>query len=134
MRPTQSAAVVTFSPEAYEWLARALGVTPRHLSLVRMKGSTSSSVFLVHSSRGAEPNRFVLRVLDNSAWLADEPDLAEHEAAVLQEAQRAGLRAPRLLAYSSEEVGFGAPVVLMTFVEGHIELRPSDFQGWLEGL
>ncbi|WP_068138079.1 phosphotransferase family protein [Limnochorda pilosa] len=99
-----------------------------------MKGSTSSSLFLVRCPGGTESRRFVLRVLDNRAWLAQEPDLADHEAAALEEARRAGLRAPRLVAYASDEVGFGAPVVLMTFLEGRIELRPADMRAWLDGL
>jgi len=69
-----------------------------------------------------------------SEWLADEPDLAAHEAAALVEAQRAGLLAPRLMAYASDDVGFGAPVVLMSFIEGEIELRPTNFQQWLGDL
>ena len=76
----------------------------------------------------------MLRVLDNREWLADEPDLASHEAEALDEAERAGLSAPRLVAYADNDVGFGAPVVLMSFIEGRIELRPRDFEGWLAGL
>jgi len=125
---------VTFSTQAQAWLAHSLGGTPRSLNLARLKGSTSSSVFLIRGPRGDEAQRFVLRVLDNPAWLADEPDLAAHEAAALDEAQRAGLHAPRLVAYASDEVGFGAPVVLMSFMEGEIELRPVDFGDWLESL
>ena len=81
----------TFSEDAHEWLRRSIGATARHLDIVQMKGSTSSSVFLVECARDATPQRFVLRVLDNQEWLADEPDLAAHEAAALAEAQRAGL-------------------------------------------
>jgi hypothetical protein len=52
----------------------------------------------VQCSRSTIPQRFVLRVLDNHEWLAEEPDLAAHEAAALEEAQKAGLRAPSLVA------------------------------------
>ena len=76
----------------------------------------------------------MLRVLDNREWLAAEPDLASHEAAALDEAQRAGLPAPRLVAYADDDVGFGAPVVLMSFLDGSVDLRPADFQGWLRAL
>jgi Ser/Thr protein kinase RdoA (MazF antagonist) len=99
----------------------ALGVVP-------LKGATSSSIYRVRAQDQSQP--FVLRVLDNARWLADEPDLAAHEAAALGEAQRAGLKAPRLVAYA-DEAGFGAPVVLMTFVEGRVALRPADFGAWL---
>jgi len=96
-----------------------------------MGGSTSSSLYLIEVARGDIPRRFVLRVLDNWEWLAAEPDLASHEAAALDEAQRAGLPAPRLVAYADDDVGFGAPVVLMSFVAGAVELRPADTPGWL---
>ena len=74
--------------QAHEWLARSIGVTPRPLDIVRMKGSTSSSVFLIQCSRDFKSQRFVLRVLDNQEWLTDEPDAAAHEAAALEEADR----------------------------------------------
>jgi aminoglycoside phosphotransferase (APT) family kinase protein len=125
---------MTFGKDAHEWLGRSIGITTRRHDIVQMKGSTSSSVFLIQCPRGSKPQRFVLRVLDNQEWLAEEPDLAAHEAAALEEAQKAGLRAPKLVAYSSNDVGFGAPVVLMSFIEGNIELRPSNFQQWLGGL
>jgi aminoglycoside phosphotransferase (APT) family kinase protein len=136
---------MTFGKEALDWLARALGIpscstgtTSRHLDIVPMKGSTSSSLFLVQCSCGsnssAPAERFALRVLDNHVWLAQEPDLAAHEAAVLEETNKAGLPAPKLIAYSSQDVGFGVPVVLMSFIEGHVELRPANFPQWLDGL
>jgi aminoglycoside phosphotransferase (APT) family kinase protein len=125
---------MTFGKDAHDWLGRSIGITTDYLDIAQMKGSTSSSVFLIQCARGANPKRFVLRVLDNQEWLAEEPDLAAHEAAALEEAQKAGLRAPKLVAYSSNDIGFGAPVVLMSFIEGNIELRPSNFQQWLGGL
>jgi aminoglycoside phosphotransferase (APT) family kinase protein len=123
-----------FNEGAHEWLRRSIGEAARCPDIVQMKGSTSSSVFLIECARNSTPKRFVLRVLDNQEWLADEPDLAAHEAAALEEAQRAGLLAPRLVAYSSDDVGFGAPVVLMSFIEGEIELRPTSFRHWLGDL
>lgn len=123
-----------FGEDAREWLARSIGTGTGHLDVVPMAGSTSSSLYLIRCSKGRAPQRFVLRVLDNKDWLAHEPDLAAHEAAALEEAERAGLPAPRLLAYSSDDVGFGAPVVLMSFIEGSVELRPSNVREWLEAL
>jgi aminoglycoside phosphotransferase (APT) family kinase protein len=121
---------MSFSEAAMGWLAQATDTPSRELHLTELKGSTSSAVFLVQAGKA----RFVLRIPTNEAWLAEEPDLAEHEAAALQEAQAAGLRAPTLVAYSATDVGFGAPVVLMTFVEGRIELRPSTIEPWLDAL
>src|SRR5258706_4092578 len=118
-----------FTTEARSWLARAIGADAP-IELVPLKGATSSSIYRVKAGL-SQP--VILRVLDNARWLAEEPDLAAHEAAALEQARRAGLKAPRLVAFS-DEAGFGAPVVLMTFVEGRVELRPEDFDSWLAEL
>jgi len=123
-----------FTTEAVEWIRRTIGGGRQPLEITRMKGSSSSSIFLVRQEGTSGERRFVLRVLDNYKWLADEPDLADHEAAALMEACRAGLAAPDLIGFTSENVGFGAPVVLMSFVGGAIDLRPDDFDGWISTL
>lgn len=128
------ALAVSFDNQAYDWLCQAAGIPRRHLHYVEMQGSTSSSIFLIQDARDPSSRRFVLRVPTHQGWLAEEPDLAAHEAAALETAQRAGLPAPKLVAYSSDDVGFGAPVVLMSFLEGAIELRPADLQAWLGAL
>ena len=66
-----------------------------------MGGSTSSSLFRVERTDAPAAERYVLRVLDNWEWLTAEPDLASHEAAALDEAERAGLPTPRLVAYAA---------------------------------
>lgn len=115
--------------EARQWLAAATRTAAGEL-LVRRLPATSSCVLLIQSGDA----RWVLRVLDNTRWLANEPDLAEHEAAALLELKRAGLRGPELVAYAREGAGFGAPVVLMSFVEGSVELQPADIDAWLSRL
>lgn len=121
-----------FNQEAQQWLAQAIGSAPEHLDIRRMQGSTSSSVFLVQDKEATK--WFVLRVLDNEEWLAHEPDLIEHEAAALLEVQKFGFRAPGLITYTSQDVGFGFPALVMSFVEGQIDLHPANFQTWLENL
>jgi aminoglycoside phosphotransferase (APT) family kinase protein len=123
-----------FGAEARDWLGRAVGAAHGPLVIMPMGGSTSSSLFRVERTGAPATERYVLRVLDNREWLAAEPDLAAHEAAALDEAQTAGLPAPRLVAYAADDVGFGAPVVLMSFITGAVELRPADFPGWLRAL
>lgn len=60
--------------------------------------------------------------------------MADHEAAALEYAQSVGLLAPRPIAFASHDVGFGCPVVLMSFVEGKVDILPGDLQQWLDGL
>lgn len=97
-----------------------------------MDGATSSTLYAIGAPGGAP--RYVLRVIDNEDWLAEEPDVAAHEAAALEEARKLHVHAPRLIAYSSRDEGFGAPVVLMSFIEGTVDIRPADFSAWLDGL
>ena len=122
-----------FNPDALAWLADSTRIPTQQLNINKLKGSTSSSVFLIQSHSGTGV-RFVLRVLDNAEWVAEEPDLAAHETAALEQAHKAGLRAPRPITSASHDVGFSAPVVLMSFIEGKIELRPASLAHWLNGL
>lgn len=126
-----SALGAPFTREALAWLAEALRSKPRRLRLAPMSGSTSSTLYRVELEKGAGLERYVLRLIDNAAWLAEEPNLAEHEWTALLEARRAGLKAPAPVAPAGVEAGFGAPVVLMSFVEGEVRLLPSDFQAWI---
>jgi aminoglycoside phosphotransferase (APT) family kinase protein len=123
-----------YSSEAYVWLGEQLGVEAQQIVLERLKGSTSSSIFRVDVGRNSTIPKGVLRVLDNEAWLAEEADLAEHEAAVLTEAARAGLPAPRLIGHTSDDVCFGAPVVLMSYLSGNVQLQPVCIKDWLAQL
>lgn len=125
---------MTFSPKALGWLAHALNANPKVLTSQRMKGSTTSSIYLIQSNLDTNAQHYVLRVIDNPDWLAEEPGLVEHEAAVLEKVQACRLRGPRLVAQSVKDVGFGAPVVLMTFMEGKIDLRPANMAEWLKEL
>lgn len=124
--------MLTFTPSAQNWLAQAIGTTPARLEATQLKGSTTSTLYRLQVSD--QPQQFVLRVLDYAEWLADEPDLIEHEAAALREAQKTVVNAPNLVAYATDDVGFGAPVVLMTYLAGEINLQPANFQTWLETL
>jgi aminoglycoside phosphotransferase (APT) family kinase protein len=123
---------VIFDFPAQEWLRRHIDTGAGELEIAPLSGATSSSVYAVKSAN--RQRKFVLRVIDNPNWLQEEPDVAAHEAAALEQARRLNLRAPRLVAYSSEDVGFGAPVVLMTFLEGKIDLLPGDRASWLNAL
>ena len=119
---------------AFQWLSRATGILVSDLTLTRIAGATSSSLFRIGSRAAPKEVCFVLRVLDNADWLAREPELAEREAAALKEAERASLPAPRLVAHAAKGPGFGAPVVLMTLVPGRVDLTPANLGRWIDAL
>lgn len=123
-----------FSPQALDWLAQATHAAPDCLNITPLRGASSSSIYLIETIHLETPEQFVLRVVDNPEWLAEEPDLIEHEAAALREVQQAGFRAPHLIAHASHEVGFGVPVLLMTCLPGQMTLHPTNFQAWLDAM
>ena len=120
-----------FNDAALRWLAVALHCNTRDLELQRLAGSTSSQVYRITV---AAHSVAVLRVLDNLEWLTREPFLATHEADALTFADSRGLRVPRLLGHSTADVGFGSPVVLMSFISGAVQLRPPQQSHWLQRL
>lgn len=105
-----------------------------------MAGATSSSVYSVEVERGGSTRGYVLRLFTLERWLAQEPDLASHEAAALQAATHTGLPVPELIDFlpgpapgqPGDPAGFGAPAVLMTRLPGRVELLPTDEDRWLE--
>jgi len=119
------------SSKTLEWVGHAIDALPEHLEITRLKGSNSSPVFSIQNPK---TQIFVLRVLNNQKWLNEEPDLVRHEVAALDEAQKTGLLAPKVIAYSEDNVATDFPMVLSTFLNGNVELHPTDFQKWLEEL
>lgn len=123
------------SARARQWLETTIGNDANIERMVELRGSTSSSLYVVFArTRSVASFRCVLRVFTKADWLAVEPDLAEHEARVLIETAAMGLPAPKLIGFSRDDVGFGAPAVLMTFVDGNVQLRPKRFDAWVERL
>ena len=119
------------SADVIAWVERSIGRGAQRVSLTRAEGATSSSVYFIKATGGGPPLDCVLRLFTNERWLEEEPDLPEHEAAVLTKTCGAGLPAPKLIAYASDDSECGVPAVLMSFIDGRIVLRPDDFESWL---
>ncbi len=119
---------------AVAWAAEALGLSVEALTLKPLPGASSSSVYALTARAGSDAHEYVLRLFTNRAWLAQEPDLARHEAAALQEIARIGLPGPELVAWDATGAACGVPAVLMTRVPGRVVLRPTDLDAWLEQL
>jgi aminoglycoside phosphotransferase (APT) family kinase protein len=116
------------------WIADAVGAGTAVTSVRRLKGSTSSTLYAVDAARDGRRVELVLRRFTNREWLAEEPDLAPHEAESLQMARRAGVSAPEMVALDQRQDQDGIPVLLMTRLPGAVELLPGDMDGWLYGL
>lgn len=87
----------------------------------------------VEDARG-RVDRFVLRRFVRLDWLAEEPDLAEREAAALRLLAGGRVLTPQLVAVDADGSAAGVPAVLMTRLPGCIELAPRDLDGFLRGL
>lgn len=110
------------------WVEKEMGVPVQ--SVKRLPGSTSSILYEIKTAE----TTIVVRQIDNAEWLVEEPDLIQHEVASLWKAAASGLPAPRLLALDETGEKSGLPSVLMTKVEGKVELLPADFEAWVDGL
>lgn len=117
--------MATFSKALTDWIAAHWCGDPA-FSAEKLKGSTSATLHLLeHNNQRAVLRQFTLR-----EWLDVEPDLAPHEAAVLQAADAANLPAPRLIAMYDGPV----PRILMSYVPGRISLQPDDHDAWLRAM
>jgi aminoglycoside phosphotransferase (APT) family kinase protein len=114
---------------AIAWCERAAGA--RVTGVRALTGGTSSAVHAVDLDDG---RALVLRRFVRADWLAEEPDIAEREAAALTLVERCALPTPRLVAVDPTGADAGDPAVLMTRLEGAITWRPADLDGFLQGL
>jgi Ser/Thr protein kinase RdoA (MazF antagonist) len=119
---------VKLGGSAERWLSAALG-NAKIARLDELGGATSSTLYLAHTAEN-EP-RAVLRVFSRAEWLAEEPDLVAHEMAALRAAATLGIGTPQPLASSDVDVGFGAPVVLMSVVPGKVVLPARPESEWI---
>jgi len=112
-----------------EWIRTVTGHTVSGMR--RMPGATSSSVHAV-TLEDAPP--VILRLFTNERWTAREPDLARHEAAVLQHMERINIPTPQVIAVDAAGLQAGVPAILMTLLPGSIDLQPDNPDSWLSAL
>lgn len=117
-----------------DWISRVLGTAVDSVAAAPVVGATSSSVYRLRLRASGAEQRLVLRLFTNEAWLAEEPDLVQHEAACLAVAQGTGVPVPRLVATDETGDVCGVPAVLMTELPGAVDLRPVDCSSWLQAM
>lgn len=121
---------------ARDWVRRAVGPRTRIVSEHPRAGGMSSAIHAVtvDDASGARLP-LVLRRYVRADWLAREPDLAEHEARVLELLGPARVDAPRLVAVDTDGSECDVPAVLMTRLPGRVRWTPSrDLDGYLTPL
>ncbi|SFB06491.1 Phosphotransferase enzyme family protein [Lentibacillus halodurans] len=116
------------------WIIHSVDPSVQVESVYKLKGSTSSLLHGIALRVGDSVKHYVLRQFDNRDWLVKEPDLAVHEAASLQMADSVKVAVLEVIANDALGDHCGVPAVLMTKLEGTVELKPDDQDRWLDGL
>ncbi|MFB4167934.1 aminoglycoside phosphotransferase family protein [Virgibacillus sp. JSM 102003] len=117
-----------------EWVVDNVDSSAVVESVSRLKGSTSSTLHSITLKVDKSVKRYVVRQFDNKEWLAEEPDLVLHEKESLLMAAKTGITTPQVVAYDETGEKCGIPVILMTKLEGAVELKPANMDEWLTGL
>ena len=119
------------SEKTAAWLTRALKQEIAEIAV--LKGATSSAVYRIRYAHGEQA---VLRQFTNRDWLQNEPDLAAHEAAALRHIAtiktETDTHYPHCLAADEDGSETGLPSVLMSLVEGDVNLHPTDLNAWIK--
>ncbi|WP_245975417.1 phosphotransferase family protein [Oceanobacillus chungangensis] len=115
------------------WVNQQVNKNAAIESVEELKGSTSSILHLIKFRLDCDIKEVVLRQFTNQVWLLDEPDLAVHEASSLGLAVGRGLAAPEIIAYDTGDT-CGVPLVLMSKIEGEVDIKPMHMQKWINGL
>ncbi len=120
---------------ALEWAATAVGPSAAVVSCRALAGGTSSAVHGVTvADAERRRHRLVLRRFVRLDWLAEEPDLAVHEAAALAAVARSPVPTPALVASDPDGATVGVPAILMTMLEGRIDWDPYALDDFLRRL
>ncbi|MEV5030524.1 phosphotransferase family protein [Paenibacillus sp. LPE1-1-1.1] len=117
-----------------KWAAAAVHPLAAVQSVDRLHGGMSSIVHSITLMVLGVESKVVLRQFDNADWLKQEPDLALHEAESLRWAAKTGVPTPRILAFDETGRDCGIPAVLMTQLEGSVDLQPPNMALWVDGL
>lgn len=130
---------MTFKPHPFtdricQWIINVVNPNAFIKSVHKLPGATSSLLYTVVVKEGEKERSLVLREFNNVGWLADEPDIAWHEACSLNMAARTGLPVPKLIACDKSGEVCGLPAILMSHLKGKVVLKPDSMQKWLHQL
>jgi len=122
--------IYSLSSQALEWLRININFNEALDDIVACEGSTSSDVLLV-TIKSENIKKYILRLFTNKGWVEMEPDLAKHEAYVLEFLNNHGISTPKLISADFNGEICGVPAVIMTYLEGKVDITPKDINSWL---
>lgn len=116
------------------WVIRHVDKRAVVQSIEKLKGSTSSTLYRISLKVDESMRHVVVRQFDNEDWFQEEPDLARHEAESLHLAREATVKTPEIIAYDEASHTCGVPLVLMSLLEGAVDLKPDSKSNWIDEL
>ncbi len=119
---------------ATDWISSAIGASAKLTSSKRLICGPASPVFLLEADVAGESRRYVLRLYVDEERLGREPDPIVREAAALRLLSSADLPTPHLLDYSADTSVFGYPALLMSCLDGTVNIKPANLDHWLDQL
>ncbi|MBU5673475.1 phosphotransferase family protein [Paenibacillus brevis] len=124
------------SSRALDWVLRQAGPGSRLVQATRLKGGISSVVFRLEIAIDNQAGNclWVMRIIQNEAWIKEEPNLPLHEKAALLAACEAGMPAPVWIASDPDGRECGYPAVLMSCLPGTVILERQASSAWLQAL
>ncbi|HET7580177.1 MAG TPA: aminoglycoside phosphotransferase family protein [Bacillales bacterium] len=122
----------SLASSAHYWVRMHAGADSEIHKIEPLAGATSSELYELEVRVAEKTKKFVLRLFTNKEWLAEEPDLALHEAESLKQAGKLSIPVPKLIAYDKNGSQCGEPAVMMTKVDGNVELQPATLDNWLD--
>lgn len=104
-------------------------------SVKLMPGGTSSQMSLLQIKTNQDTlEEVVLREYTDTDWLKMEPTIAFQEAENLKQAEKVAIPTPKCLSVDGDATQTTWPSLLMSKVEGKIELKPKKFKNWFDQL
>lgn len=119
------------SEGALSWVAQSIASGATVASVRRLTGGITSAMHAISlvDSKGRHHRCVLRRWVDVHS--GDGPERVAAEARVLAELERSKFPAPRLLASDANGNECEDPSLLMSYLDGHVELTPRDTQEWL---
>lgn len=119
------------SEGALRWVAQSIAPGARVTSVRRLTGGVTSAMhpITVVEANGHHHRCVLRRWVDR---LADEGhELVPREARVLESLERTNVPAPRLLGLDPHGDECASPALLMSYLDGHVQLTPREPDDWV---
>lgn len=124
-------AIAAPSDAALNWVARSIAPDAKVSSVRRLTGGVTSAMHAISvaDAQGRHHRCVLRRWVDDHA--NDGPELVLREARILERLEGTDIPAPRLLGTDANGEESQESALLMSYLDGHVELTPKDSKDWL---